>query len=384
MFKILILVILLVVSAFSQAHALERPDVEFKIFQFPANMIPRIDGDPSDWDIVPDKYGIGMDELRDFVNDFKVDKSDVDLNVTVGWVKGMNQLYFLVEAYDDYWNFDNPTLLNDHIEIIVDTDLSGGPIIKSHQLFLLKKSLKQAEIESLGLENLHFTMHGVHAQNYHVFIPPGGGKNWAFVWGCANWAKELPWSNSACSYDFKHGESGKAVLEFWITPFDYAPYKGPDNAVISKLEENKIIGLTWGRSDYDNSWDPEGKDPGNVNLNSLYDGQYNLSHKLYWFASGTDLCAFRLMPLEERFLPKIKAFADFKIIDMEKRVVAFKDMSIGEITSWTWDFGGGKISHEQNPIHTFDTSGGKLVILKVEGPEGKSQFPFVYEEIFLK
>ena len=28
---------------------LERPDVEFQVFQFPANQIPRIDGETDDW-----------------------------------------------------------------------------------------------------------------------------------------------------------------------------------------------------------------------------------------------------------------------------------------------------------------------------------------------
>lgn len=32
---------------------LQRPDVEYKIFQFPANQIPRIDGNSDDWSIVP-------------------------------------------------------------------------------------------------------------------------------------------------------------------------------------------------------------------------------------------------------------------------------------------------------------------------------------------
>ena len=41
-----------ILTAFSDSTALERPDVEFKIFQFPTNMIPRVDGDGSDWDIV--------------------------------------------------------------------------------------------------------------------------------------------------------------------------------------------------------------------------------------------------------------------------------------------------------------------------------------------
>ena len=42
-------------------------DVEYQVFQFPANQIPRIDGDPSDWDLVPESYVIGTDQLRETV-----------------------------------------------------------------------------------------------------------------------------------------------------------------------------------------------------------------------------------------------------------------------------------------------------------------------------
>ena len=38
----------------SPSHALQRTDTEFKVFQFPANMIPRIDGKVDDWAMVPD------------------------------------------------------------------------------------------------------------------------------------------------------------------------------------------------------------------------------------------------------------------------------------------------------------------------------------------
>jgi len=35
----------------------------YKIFQFPSNMIPAIDGKTEDWKIIPDGYEIGMDQL---------------------------------------------------------------------------------------------------------------------------------------------------------------------------------------------------------------------------------------------------------------------------------------------------------------------------------
>lgn len=38
-------------------------------------------------------------------------------------------------------------------------------------------------------------------------------------------------------------------------------------------------------------------------------------------------------------------------------VVQFTDTSGGEPVSWSWDFGDGSVSHEQNPLHTYTTEG---------------------------
>ncbi|RLS28529.1 MAG: hypothetical protein DWH78_15480, partial [Planctomycetota bacterium] len=60
-----------------------RPGVEYQIFQFPANQIPRIDGDAGDWSIVPDSYSIGTDQLVDTVGKHgdKRDPDNLDVNV---------------------------------------------------------------------------------------------------------------------------------------------------------------------------------------------------------------------------------------------------------------------------------------------------------------
>src|SRR6476660_3725591 len=81
------------------ARALERPGVEFKIFQFPADKIPRIDGDPSDWDIVPESYVIGLDQLADSPGGKRPDPKSINVKVRVGWVKGLDRLYVLYEAW---------------------------------------------------------------------------------------------------------------------------------------------------------------------------------------------------------------------------------------------------------------------------------------------
>ena len=343
--------------AAAPAQALERPDVEFRIFQFPADMIPRIDGDVSDWEMVPDTYSIGQDQLRDTVNNTGMDREDLDVIVTVGWVKGLNRLYFLYEAYDNYWEFARPDIVNDIFEIVVDADLSGGALIPQ-----LREDMKPGPWDG-------YLFHGVHAQNYHIFTPPGEGRDWALIPGCNPWIRELPYANYAYSYDFKEGESGNLVCEFWITPFDYAPYDGPERAVVSKLQEGKLVGLSWSVLDYDG--DPP-----------VLDGFWNLSHNFEMALDASSLVAFRLMPLEPEFSKPIEAKWDFYVLSMDDRIVAFRDMSHGKITSWLWDFDDGETSVEQHPKHRYEKPGEYTVVLTVKGPAGEARRIKVRDVVF--
>lgn len=328
----------------------------FKVFQFPRTAIPRIDGDFSDWDIVPDSYVVTIDEMWDDSGKHKsIDRSTLDIKVKVGWVDGLNRLYFYYEAYDDYWDFDQLGLRNDTYEIVVDADLSGGPHIDEQRLNMEAKT----QIDAF------FELQNVHAQNYHIMTPPTEGKSWTMVWGPQQWLKYLPYSNYAYDYNFKHGESGKLKFEFYITPFDYANPEGPTGSVESKLYEGKNIGLCWAVIDYDG-----GK--GN-------NGFWNLSkhHKMYGNASMERL--FTLMPLEPRFLKPLEAEWTYSVVT-DTRKVCFQDKTRGEVTSWLWDFGDGTTSTEQNPVHIYESDGTHYVVtLFVEGPAGKSQCCKVWE-----
>ena len=337
-------------------NVMAQEDRGYKIYQFPSNMIPRIDGNTEDWDSFPDEYVVGTDQLWDDSKHYpEVDPSNLDVKVKVAWVKGMNRLYFLYEAYDNYWDFSLPGLHNDIFEIVVDGDLSGGPLID-----------EQHPNQNLYQWDTYFAFHGVHAQNYHIFTP-AEGKDWALAWGCQPWIKELPYSNIAYSYNFKPGESGKLIAEFWITPFDYAGAEGPSRAVESVLRDNKKIGLTWAIIDYDDVNDESKK------------GFWNLSknHKMYGNSSlGT---IFTLMPLESKYVKTFEAQWSFIVTDMEKRQVTFRDESRGKITGWHWDFGDNTTSTEQNPVHRYKEAGKYIVILNIEGPEGKSRMAKVWD-----
>src|SRR5580704_7293425 len=164
-YRWLVLVLLFVMFP---ALALERPDVTFKIFQFPANMIPRIDGKTDDWDIVPESYVIGTDQLMDTVRGHgsNIDRKNLDVRVKVGWVKGLNRLYFLYEAYDNYWDFSRLDLHNDIFEVVVDGDLSGGPLIDIYHrdVWTPEAVGNLAKIDPrISPSEAYFSFQGVHA-----------------------------------------------------------------------------------------------------------------------------------------------------------------------------------------------------------------------------
>jgi hypothetical protein len=355
----------------SALHALEKPDHTYPVFQFPADQIPRIDGDASDWAIVPESYVIGTDQLRDDTKKHAApDPKTLDVRVRVGWVKGLNRLYFLYEAYDDYWDFARPDLHNDTFEVVVDGDASGGPLIdKGHEEFWTPERVGESAAtpdDRISVDQAHWSIHGVQAQNYHIFTP-AVNKDWCMAWGAPTWIKEFPWANAACKFNFKPGEPGRLVLEFWITPFDYAGPEGPQRAVESLLTEGKIIGLAWAVIDYDD-----------VNAKGS-NGFWNLSPKHTMYGNASELCAFKLMPLEPALQPKLAAQWTWQVVDMDRRLVAFKDLSVGTVTTWKWDFGDGATSTEQHPEHTYAKPGNYVVILDVSGPAGSSRRSKVWD-----
>jgi len=331
------------------------PDAEFSVFQFPANQIPSIDGDPSDWSVVPVSYEVGTKDMwDDSGKHLAPDASTTDIRVKVGWVKGENRLYFLYEATDNYWDFSRSGLEADIFELVVDADRSGGPLINRFH-----------SIKDTDKWEAYFSMHGVHAQNYHIFTP-AVEKDWAMVWGCQPWIKQLPYANAASDFSFKAGEKGKLILEFFITPFDYAGTE-PARSVPSMLYENKKIGMSWAVIDFDD-----------VNSTSN-NGFWNLSSEHTMYGQADFLRIFRLMPLEAAFTKKIEAKWSFKVLDMNSRSIAFYDESVGQITSWKWDFGDGLTSEEQHPQHKYKEAGNYIVTLAVEGKAGKSKLTKVWD-----
>jgi uncharacterized membrane protein len=146
-------------------------------------------------------------------------------------------------------------------------------------------------------------------------------------------------------------------LEFYITPCDYASHEGFDKSVVSQLKENELIGLSWSMLDFD------GKQ---------CESFMNLSHDIRMISDASYLCAFRLMPLDSSFTKNLSADWRWVEEDRSQRIFRFYDKSNGEVQKWHWNFGDGKFSEEQNPVHQYSKGGEWTVILTVEGQMGKS------------
>ncbi len=343
----------------------------FRIFQFPANAIPRVDGDSADWTMVGPGYAINTGAIAaDDGSGRQPDLKSLKVNIRVGWVKGLNRLYFLYEAEDDYWSFAQPGLTNDIFELVVDGDRSGGPLIARFHPDLEPEpgAPRQGRGPYLSHQQAWFGFQNVHAQNYHIFTPPGD-KDWAMAWGPqAQWIKRLPWSNIAYHYDFTHGQPGKLRMEFWITPFDHADGEGPAKSIETRLTENGIVAMAWAVIDDDGPMARR--------------GFWNLSPHHTMYGQASQLCPFRLMPLEPAQAPAMAADWSFQIVDRDRRLVAFHDDSPNSPTGWNWDFGDGSSSTEQHPVHRYAEPGKFVVTLEVEGHGGKARHSRVWDVSF--
>ncbi len=79
-------------------------------------------------------------------------------------------------------------------------------------------------------------------------------------------------------------------------------------------------------------------------------------------------------------------FTSSSRLGSDRTVVQFIDQSSGNISSWSWDFGDGATSNEQNPSHTYAVPGAYTVSLTVTEPGGsqtESKTDFVHNIIGL-
>ena len=222
---------LLVTSSASLAHV--PPNFIGLIWQWPANQVPVLDGDLSEWSVIPDDYTFTTDEAvaqftpgDAFVTSDVPDLASIDFSVTPSYVNGGTRLYYGYERFDDKWTSD------DDIEIVIDGDHSGGT-------FWTEEGMSDEEAARAK---------GRQAQIYHIFADDGfrlDGDRWNWFWMTgADWHEQPPWSDIGYQYEGTPGSFQEVSLqvEFYQTVFDDFNWQDPEGSVQHTLVEGDIIG----------------------------------------------------------------------------------------------------------------------------------------------
>lgn len=132
-----LLVVALVMGSIAIAGAHTPEGEKFFAVQFPDGAVPVMDGDHSDWDIVPESpYHVRNDRLS--APDPSIltaergsqDPSDLNMNHIIGWNDSENKLYFASEIFDNIHNVDREDVArfwdDDALEIEVNPDATAA------------------------------------------------------------------------------------------------------------------------------------------------------------------------------------------------------------------------------------------------------------------
>ena len=263
------------------ASAHQPPGATYPVYQFPSGVLPTIDGDLSEWDVVPEEYFLTLtDDFEETVQgigtDFDLD--DLDLRTCLAWSKETNRIYNMAHIVDDnlhnsreeYWRFN----YDDEWHFVVDADHSGG------------------ELWGGEWEDRFDPQHYSTGQLYSLIVPPMEGYyNWMYHEGwwltqsgkgtCCPDLYEAGWKRIG-----ETGGPGEYGLEQKVSPWLLLSRDVPEESTMITLEEGMIIhaGFLW--KDYD------------VAGQELYEGSYDFPPIHNIWRNAELLADFELMPVE--------------------------------------------------------------------------------------
>jgi len=241
--------LMFVLSASLWAHF---PDAEYFAVGFSAAGTPTIDGDLSDWDLVPEEFWVTMENdfeetRRGVGTDFDFD--DLNIKMIVGWAPSNNRIYQMTWVSDNIlqsnkrsetarFNYD------DESHFCVDANHNGGPTYGAWG------ELSEEEQNQLN---------GAEAQLYSTIVPPiDGYYSWMYLGGwwltqsglgsCCPELYQVGWAMNG-----EQGGSGTWQFEHMVTPWDHMDWDGVEESTIVTLEEGGIVGIGYLWKDYDNS-----------------------------------------------------------------------------------------------------------------------------------
>ena len=268
---IFLISIALCIRAWGSAPAHLPETQTYYAVQFPDPYLPTVDGDLSEWDIVPNAYAISNSEagrsMIEVLTGSNADLSDLAVRCIIGWNDSSNRLYFALEVFDDVHQVDrsDPEALwtDDSWEIIVDADHSGGQ-------FAGFSDLNEEEAKRRT---------GAQATRYLFAEPPVSGIGFV-VENAGTWMFERGRLFDVFDVGWWFTGPGESIYscEAFIVPFDDLNWEGQSQSRVHNLREGEILGIGIGVRDFDDTsdqpetyWNLTGADSGYVYADRLAD-----------------------------------------------------------------------------------------------------------------
>lgn len=241
---------LLIVSSSAIAH--EPPGEVFFAWHFPPGAEPAMDGDLSDWNMIPsDVFEISVENgwiVETVRGDDSGELSDFNARSMWGWSDATNRIYSMASVVDELLNNnrEDPTRYNwdDDWHFVLDADHSGGDMFANEWNDLETDEAKR---------ELFFTT----GRLWQIHVPPIDGY-YAFTYiEATDWmttGRELPfpefveigWSRTGTT-----GGPGTYTYEIKMTPWGTWDWDGPDASTIVDLEVGGVVHIGSLSKDYD-------------------------------------------------------------------------------------------------------------------------------------
>ena len=255
--------------------------VAYKAFQFPDHLVPVIDGDLRDWEVIGDSYSILTGQFHDLISP-EVEASDSDdfaARLMVGWNKAENRLYIAAQVRDDIHQIDRPAgsaavlFQDDAMELFIDADHSGGQFANFTEL----SHEEQRRRNGTGA-------------NHFVLAGPPPDEDFFVNFSAATWyaLTDGPYTKAAVEFVGVLGGEGVTNYEVMLVPFDRVDIHAVFQSKEHLLREGEILGFNVEFNDLDVH-------------SELFDAKWSLSgqHNSYRLADRfTDLI---MMPIEGTF-----------------------------------------------------------------------------------
>lgn len=282
------LILMGVVSLLVQAAWAHVPaDRTFLAFQWPDGAVPTIDGDLSEWAVVPEVYVVKPEDTHDALYSNVVDKADLDFRGYVGYNDASDKVLMASSVFDDLHERDNTdpgqcNCADDNFEFWIDGDHAGSPYVAEY-------GRADGATDEERLRATNSTL-----QWWSIAVPPVGDRD-VQSGNTGQWQDDSPHFDFAWSFEGEQFDESTYYYEMSFTVWDDLDHNGPDTSTPSTLEEGEVIGINLIWSDYDGV---KGQQPLRDDGSSPYDG--------YWITGGpccdgVNASDFLLAPVEDVF-----------------------------------------------------------------------------------